>query len=68
MDPPPMAAEWVQKSIEGFPHTQIVQGYGLTETSPILTYLGWDIHKNAINAGDTNVLRSRRPFPLSASI
>ena len=54
----PMAAEWVQKSIEGFPHTQIVQGYGLTETSPILTYLGWDIHKNAIKAGDTNVLRS----------
>ena len=59
----PMAAEWVQKSIEGFPHTQIVQGYGLTETSPILTYLGWDIHKNAIKAGDTNVLRSvYRPF------
>ncbi|MAI10988.1 MAG: fatty-acid--CoA ligase [Rhodospirillaceae bacterium] len=54
----PMAAEWVQKSIEGFPHTQIVQGYGLTETSPILTFLDWDIHKNAVKTGDTDVLRS----------
>ena len=54
----PMAAEWVQKSIEGFPHTQIVQGYGLTETSPILTFLDWETHKNAVETGETGVLRA----------
>ena len=54
----PMAAEWVQKSIEGFLHTQIVQGYGLTETSPIVSFLDWKTHKNAVETGDANVLRS----------
>lgn len=54
----PMAAEWVQKCIEGFPHTQIVQGYGLTETSPILTFLDWETHKNALDSGEIDVLRA----------
>ena len=33
----PMAAEWVQKSINQFASTGIQQGYGLTETSPVIS-------------------------------
>ena len=54
----PMAAEWVQKSIEGFQDTEIVQGYGLTETSPILTFLDWEDHKGAMETGKTEILRA----------
>ena len=54
----PMAAEWVQKSIEGFKNTEIVQGYGLTETSPILTFLDWEDHKEAVATGETSILRA----------
>lgn len=54
----PMAAEWVQKSIEGFKSTDIVQGYGLTETSPILTFLSSDEHKEAIASGNIEILRA----------
>lgn len=54
----PMAAEWVEKSIQGFNNTEIVQGYGLTECAPILTFLDWKTHKNAVETGDIEVLRA----------
>ena len=54
----PMAAEWVEKAIKGFKETEIVQGYGLTETSPILTFLDWEDHKNAIDTGELEILRA----------
>jgi long-chain acyl-CoA synthetase len=54
----PMAAEWVAKTMEGFPNSDIVQGYGLTETSPILTYLNAQEHRDAVESGDISVLRA----------
>ena len=54
----PMAAEWVEKAIKGFKETEIVQGYGLTETSPILTFLDWEDHKKAIDTGELEILRA----------
>lgn len=54
----PMAAEWVQRTIEQFPETEIQQGYGLTETSPILTTLDPEVHRRAVADGNTNILRA----------
>ena len=54
----PMAAEWVQRSINQFASTGIQQGYGLTETSPILTTLDPDDHALAISTGNLDILRS----------
>jgi long-chain acyl-CoA synthetase len=54
----PMAAEWVEKSIQRFTNANVQQGYGLTETSPILTTLDADDHSNAIKSGDTSILRA----------
>ena len=54
----PMAAEWVEKSIQRFTNAEVQQGYGLTETSPILTLLDTDDHANAVKTGDTSILRA----------
>ena len=48
----PMAPEWIRKMIDAFPGVAIAQGYGLTETSPILTYLDFAEHQKAIDSGD----------------
>lgn len=54
----PMAPEWIARTIEAFPGAQVVQGYGLTETSPILTCLDFDEHRRALASGDATRLRS----------
>ena len=54
----PMAAEWVQRCIERFEGTEIQQGYGLTETSPILTTLDPIDHVRAVETGNTDILRA----------
>ncbi len=54
----PMAAEWVQRCIERFEGTEIQQGYGLTETSPILTTLDPIDHVRAVESGNTDILRA----------
>lgn len=54
----PMAAEWVQRCIERFAGTEIQQGYGLTETSPILTTLDPIDHSQAVKTGNTDILRA----------
>lgn len=48
----PMAAEWIGKMLDALPAVRCTQGYGLTETSPILTMLDADEHRQAHTAGD----------------
>ena len=54
----PMAAEWVEKAIKRFTNADVQQGYGLTETSPILTTFDAEDHRNAMKTGDTDILRA----------
>lgn len=54
----PMAVEWIRRTMEAFPNADIQQGYGLTETSPILTTLDEDVHVAAMNSGDFEILKA----------
>jgi long-chain acyl-CoA synthetase len=54
----PMAAEWIAKAVHAFEKTALVQTYGLTETSPILTILPMADHLAAIDTGNYELLRS----------
>jgi long-chain acyl-CoA synthetase len=53
----PMAVEWIKRALERFKGVDVIQGYGLTETSPILTILGMDEHVAALASGDFTRLR-----------
>ena len=48
----PMDAVWIRRAIEAFPGVELVHSYGLTETSPILTTLGWAQHLAGLEGGD----------------
>ena len=54
----PMAAEWVKRAMDAFPGAEFQQGYGLTETAPILTTLDPDVHKRALETGEHERLKS----------
>ena len=40
----PMDTVWVRRTMEAIPAVELIHSYGLTETSPILTTLGWKHH------------------------
>jgi long-chain acyl-CoA synthetase len=54
----PMAVEWVRRTMERFPAAELQQGYGLTETSPILTTLDMEEHREALRTGKFDRLKS----------
>lgn len=54
----PMAVEWIRRTMDAFPNANVQQGYGLTETSPILTTLDEDIHVAALESGDYEILKA----------
>ena len=47
----PMAVEWIRRAMERLPEAGLQQGYGLTETSPILTTLDMEEHREALRTG-----------------
>ena len=54
----PMAVEWTRRTMDAFPGAAVQQGYGLTETSPILTTLDEDVHLRAMETGEYGILQS----------
>ena len=53
-----MAVEWIRRAMERFNGVEFQQGYGLTETSPILTTLDPIGHQEALDSGEYGILRS----------
>ena len=59
-----MSPELIRKFMQLFPGVELAQGYGLTETSPILTILDSGSHREAIDSGQYERLMScGRPLP-----
>lgn len=54
----PMAVEWIRRTMAAFPAANVQQGYGLTETSPILTTLDEDVHVAAMESGEYEILKA----------
>lgn len=54
----PMPIEWLRAARERFPRTAWYQGYGLTETSPILTVMDDECHVRCFESGDFALLKS----------
>ncbi len=48
----PMAEAWIRRTLEALPRAAVTQGYGLTETAPILTFLEHRHHRDAIDSGN----------------
>jgi long-chain acyl-CoA synthetase len=54
----PMAAEWIRRALERFEGIELIQAYGLTETAPLLTMQSMEKHRQAIESGDDELLKS----------
>jgi long-chain acyl-CoA synthetase len=54
----PMPMEWLRAARERFPRADWYQGYGLTETSPILTVMDHECHMRCFESGDFTMLKS----------
>jgi long-chain acyl-CoA synthetase len=59
----PLARSWVGRAVAAFDGVQFFQGYGLTETGPILTVLDHAAHLRALADPDP-----RRPMPCGAPL
>ena len=53
----PLAAEWVKRTLETFGGVELIQGYGLTETSPLLTIIDDREHREAVASGNLDLLK-----------
>ncbi len=49
----PMAETWIRRALEALPATSVTQGYGLTETAPILSFFEHRHHLEALASGNT---------------
>lgn len=54
----PLPPENIKKTFESFPGVHIAQGYGLTETAPLLTMLDYQSHLAALNSVNERLLTS----------
>lgn len=54
----PMPEEWIRRTLERLPRVELFQGYGLTETAPILTILSGQAHREAAAGRGPERLRS----------
>ena len=54
----PMSADWIKSAFEAFSNVEIAQGYGLTETAPLLTMLDHQSHVDALATGNPTRLSS----------
>jgi long-chain acyl-CoA synthetase len=54
----PMPLEWLNAARARFPRVAWCQGYGLTETSPILTVMDGETHVRCFDSGDMERLKS----------
>ena len=54
----PMSVEWVREAFAAFPEVEFAQGYGLTETAPLLTMLDHQSHVDALEQDNTARLSS----------
>ncbi|WP_084517541.1 class I adenylate-forming enzyme family protein [Desulfatiglans anilini] len=54
----PMAVEWIRRTTKALPGVELYQGYGLTETSPLLSILTWEAHREGLETGDYERLAS----------
>lgn len=54
----PMSAEWVREAFAAFPEVEFAQGYGLTETAPLLTMLDHRSHLDALRQDNAARLSS----------
>jgi long-chain acyl-CoA synthetase len=59
-----MSPELIQRFARIFPNVELAQAWGLTETSPILTVLDSDSHREALESGRHEALNScGKPLP-----
>ena len=49
----PMAESWIRRALEALPAAKVTQGYGLTETAPILSFFEHRHHLEALASGNT---------------
>jgi len=61
----PMDAVWIERMVKAYKGVEVIQGYGLTETAPILTMMPHEDHVRAIESGALDRLRScGQPVPM----